>query len=401
VADSAAVRREPDILAGREHRPSLAALVCVALALGLLAPAPARAELRQGGVITLGQAESVGQDLYVFARQTTIQGKVNGDLVVVGAQVTVEGVVTGDVIVTAGVVRISGEVQGSLRGTVGQLYIDGHVAHDVFVGAGLLVLETNGRVDRDLFAWAADAELLGPIQGTMQGGFGEAVVAGTVGGEVRVNAERLTVAAGARLQRGLVYKSERAATLSPHATVAGQIERQVPPAALGVGPLLFVYGWLRALAGLFGLGILLVLGFPDFTGRVQDTLRKTPGTSAGIGLATLVITPFAAALVMLLGVFVGGWWIGVMLLAVLCIAFALGLPVVGLFLGRWILTRARRTTHVSVALLLGLAVITLGWRLPWVGGLVFVLALLFGLGALVLESFRGRLPLAAPPAPKS
>jgi hypothetical protein len=218
-----------------------------------------------------------------------------------------------------------------------------------------------------------------------------------VGGEVRLNADHLTVAAGAKLGRGLVYKSESAATLSPHATVSGQIERQAPPVRYGADALLFVYGWLRSLVGLFALGLVLVLVFPDFNRRTQETLRKTPGASAGIGLATLVVTPFMAVLLVMLGAFTGGWWIGLMLMAVLSIAFALGFPVVGLFLGQRILARFGRTPHVSVALVVGLAVITLAFRLPWVEWVVFPITLLFGLGALVLEAFRRRVRLPVDP----
>ncbi len=376
---------------------ALLALAPFSLALLALLPGEARAELRQGDAVTLEASEAVNQDLYVFARQTTIKGKVNGDLVVVGGQVTVEGQVTGDVLASCGLVRIKGEVQGSVRGTVGQLFIDGRVGQDVFVTALRVLLDANGRVDRDLFAWAGSGELLGPVQGTVQGGFNDVTLGGNVGGEVRLNADHLTVAAGARLGRGLVYKSEGAATLSPHATVSGQIERQAPPVRYGADALLFVYGWLRSLVGLFALGLVLVLVFPDFNRRTQETLRKTPGASAGIGLATLVVTPFMAVLLVMLGAFTGGWWIGLMLMAVLSIAFALGFPVVGLFLGQRILARFGRTPHVSVALVVGLAVITLAFRLPWVEWVVFPITLLFGLGALVLEAFRRRVRLPVDP----
>ena len=125
-------------------------------------------------------------------------------------------------------------------------------------------------------------------------------------------------------------------------------------------------------------------------------LRQRPLPSLGWGAALLVSVPFLAGLVFLVGMLLGGWWIGLFILALYAFAIALSFPVVGLFLGRWLLERFHKTgAHLAVALLLGLVLLTLVGLVPILGGLVALATILFGLGAMMLSVLRGREPAGA------
>jgi hypothetical protein len=148
-----------------------------------------------------------------------------------------------------------------------------------------------------------------------------------------------------------------------------------------------VIGWLRALVGLFLLGLLFVLLFPGFSRRTVDSLRRRPWASLGTGLGVLILVPIIAAIVFVAGLAIGGWWLGGMALAIYTIAAVLSIPVAGLFVGRWILNRAGRGNAHSVwAMLLGTASLMLVSLVPVVGGIVLFLALLFGLGGLAIAA---------------
>jgi hypothetical protein len=63
------------------------------------------------------------------------------------------------------------------------------------------------------------------------------------------------------------------------------------------------------------------------------------------------------------GTVLGGWWIGFIALGLYAVALALCFPVVGMFIGRWLLDRfGKAGTPVLLTLLLG-------WRssLWWTG----------------------------------
>ncbi len=113
----------------------------------------------------------------------------------------------------------------------------------------------------------------------------------------------------------------------------------------------------------------------------------------------LITVPIAAFIVFVLGIFLGGWWIGLVVLAIYFIALALGVVVAGLFIGRLVLGRLGRPgLHFAWALLVGLVILTLVSLIPIAGGIVMFFAVLFGLGALAVAAVRARRG-AAPEAP--
>jgi hypothetical protein len=156
---------------------------------------------------------------------------------------------------------------------------------------------------------------------------------------------------------------------------------------------------MRSLIGLFVLGLLLVLCSPTLARRAPATLRQAPWKSLGWGALLFLCAPVAAGFVFVLGLLLGGWWIGVFALGLFLLAVALCFPVVGLFLGRWLLERFGRTgTRIAVVLLLGLALLTLVTRVPFLGPFVWLATVLFGLGALALAAVQSRRPATQAPA---
>jgi len=150
-----------------------------------------------------------------------------------------------------------------------------------------------------------------------------------------------------------------------------------------------VIGWLRTLIGLFVLGLLFILLAPRFGRRTVGTLGGSPWASLGLGIALLICVPIAALIVFVVGLFVGGWWLALILLALYGVALVLSVAVAGLFLGRWILERVGRGPVPLVwALLLGLVLLLLVSLVPVAGGLVMAVAMFCGLGALALTAAR-------------
>ncbi|MBI4498827.1 MAG: hypothetical protein HY689_13120 [Chloroflexi bacterium] len=369
-----------------------------------LTPTPARAaEPRFDGEVIVGPGEIIEDDLYAFGGTVTIQGTVMGDVIAFGGSVSVAGPVTGDVIIAGGNTTISGEVGGSVRAAGGDLVITGPVGEDVLVGAGTLSIGPDARIGRDLLVGSGSATVAGQVGRNVLAGAGDLTLAGTVDGNVRAAVETLRVMPSAVIGGNLAYTSEREAEIAPGATVRGTVERQEPERAPAERDPLArardqALGWLRTLVGMFALGALFVLLVPGFSRRTADTLGRSPWASLGLGVALLLTVPLAALLLFLIGLVVGGWWLGIITLALYGIGLALSYAMTGLFVGRWLLVRAGRTgVHLVWALLLGLILLTLAGLLPFVGGVIVLLAVLFGLGALVLAGARAR-QMAAPAA---
>jgi hypothetical protein len=363
-------------------------LLGLALLIALTPTQTFAAEPLQGNNVTVSRNQIINDDLYAFGGTVTIQGRVNGDVVALGGTVTVDGPVSGDLLIGGGTVSVLGRVGRSVRATGGTVTIDAPVGTDVAVAGGTVTLGSGARVGRDVLANA-----------------GATTVDGRVGRNVRVGGGTLRLDDGAVVGGNLIYTSNQKAAIATGATVRGTIQRYEPQ-RMGIWPAAgpfgrtgdSVIGWLRTLIGLFVVGLLFILLAPRFGRRTVGTLGGSPWVSLGLGIALLICVPIAALIVFVVGLFVGGWWLALMLLALYGIALVLSIAVTGLFLGRWILERVGRGPVPLVwALLLGLVLLLLVSLVPVAGGLVMAVAMFCGLGALALTAVRssGTPPAAA------
>ncbi|WP_395832831.1 hypothetical protein [Archangium violaceum] len=380
----------------RHGRPRVSCLPTL-LMLGALMPGLAlAAEFRSGDLVQVGPQEVINEDLYAFGRVVNIQGTVRGDLIAAGEQVDISGTIEGDVMSASARSRISSPVRGSLRAASSELLVSGPVGEDAILAAGNLRLTPKAQVGRDLYLASGDAHVNAPVTGELSAAAGTLTLSAPVGQDVRAEVGTLRLNEGARIGGNLSYRSERDAQMASGAVVTGTVERFDPERARGRGPFLGLYFWARSLIGLFALGLLLVLLSPNFARRAPAMLRQQPLPSLGWGAALFVGIPIVAAFVFLVGLLLGGWWIGLFILALYALAIALCFPVVGMLIGRWLLERFHKTgAHLGVALLVGLVLLTLVGLVPVLGGLVALVTILFGLGALLLTVVQSRQPTEA------
>lgn len=381
------------------HRRGLPAGLLAVMLLGVCMPVTVlAAEIRRGDTVTIAPDEVVQEDLYVFGSNVQIQGTVHGDVLAFARTVNISGTVDGDVLAAGGDMHISGQVGGSIRAAAGMLILSGPVKEDAMLAGRDIQLEPGAQVGRDVFLAARTAELQAPVGGQVQAAAEKLTLSAPVTGNVRAEVGTLRLTDGAHVGGSLWYRSPQGAELSSNATVVGPVERTMPEQRRGMGPLWHLIGWARSLVGLFALGLLLVLITPDFARRVPVTLQQKPWQSLGWGVVALIGAPLLAVAFFIVGAMLGGWWIGLLALGLYLLAVALCFPVVGLFIGRWLLERfGKAGKSLVLALLVGLVLLTVANRIPLLGGLIVLATVLFGLGALVLTAARGRRPMGGPP----
>lgn len=373
------------------QRRGLAGVLALAV-VGLLAAGEAGAEVRRGEEVMVGPEEVVSEDLYVAARQVRVLGVVRGDLVVAAQVLEVVGVVEGDVLAAVEEARLTGEVEGSARVAASEVVLSGRVGTDVLLAGAELQVARGARVEGDAYLASGEALLQGEVGRDVHAAAGELVLAGPVAGDVAAQVGALRVTEGAVVGGALRYTSPEPAQVAEAAEVRGPVEyRELEQRERGVW--LWLYAWLRSVVALFVLGLLVVAVSPRFARRAPEVLRQSPWQSLGWGVVLLVGVPVLAALVLAAGVLVGGWWLGLAVLGLYLLALALCFPVVGLWLGRWLLGRVGRAgVHVAVVLLVGVVLLTLVRWVPVLGALVWLATLLFGLGAMLLAALRLRQP---------
>ena len=346
------------------------------------------ADLRQGPSVTVGTGQTVNDDIYAAGGTISIDGNVNGSVIAAGGTITVSGTVSRDVMIAGGTINVSGKVGGSIRAAGGNLTLNAPVEQDVVVTGGTVNIGSGGTIGRDLVIAGGMATVSAPVARRVTMAAGDLTLRGRVGGDVRGRVDRLRLD-GAQIGGNLDYTSDNSVVVANGASVAGTTTRNTPTDRGTRGVADGFLGWLRGLIGIFVLGVLLLLLLPRFSTRSIDTLRAEPWASVGIGAAILVATPIVALIVFIVGLLIGGWWLGLLLIPLWILALAVGYVVSGFLLGRLIFARLGwGRYHDVLALLAGLFVLTVVGLVPLLGWLVSLAAFVAGAGAVALVISR-------------
>ncbi len=334
---------------------------------------------------------AAAENLYVAGPDVRLEQRAEADLVAAAGRLSLEGGVAGDAVLAAGSMDVHAPVGDDLRAAGGIITLASEVKGESLVaGASIHVApgaELAGR------AWLAGNEVT--IDGTLRGAvkaYGRTItIAGDLQGPVVLSGERIELLPTARIRGDLTYSSTQEIVIHPGATIAGKVVREpgvfqmpVPkieiPGLAAVRPLL--------LFGLLAAGILLYAVFPRYTVDAARTLERAPLKSLGLGAAMFFSAP---PIILLLVITIIGIPLAVVVAALYAVALLAGYLMAAFFLGERLLRLAGRTQVGTpwriAALALALAALWLLRQIPYVGSLLMLVALLFGLGALALQAF--------------
>ncbi|MBB5641128.1 hypothetical protein [Cryobacterium roopkundense] len=299
-----------------------------------------------------------------------VTGEVDGDVYATGQSVTVSGNVTGDVIAAAQTITITGTIDGNVRLAGQSVTISGDVVRSGTIFAATVDLTDTGSIGNDLVSAGGDVAIAGEVGRDLQASTQQLSIDGTVGGNV-------------------TYDSTSPANIAAGA-VSGTIERiaRPEPTTVEVSPWAVFVGWLLgllyALVALSIVTIAAVLLIPRVLLRVTDQLVPFPWKALLVGFVASIAVPIAllALLVSVIGAPLG--LAGLLVWIVLTLAtFVYG----AFYIGRLLF---RGNQHPVVKVLVGGLILIVALQIPWLNVLVWVVMVLFGLGAqlLALQSQR-------------
>lgn len=344
--------------------------------------------------------QRLGGDLFIAGGSLTVSQAVTGDLFATGGSIDLDAPVSGDALMAGGKLRLGADVEQSVFAAGGQVSVNGKVGRNLRAFGGQVELGPKAEVTGNASLGGGQARLYGRVGGHVQAAAGRLLIDGAVGGDVIATSGQVELGPNARIAGKLRYRSSEALRRDPAAQVAGGVELLGPlpphPGAAsrpaegraathgGSG-----FGWVWTI-GLVLLASVLLATLPGFYEGVARTLRERAGMSLLLGFVLLVCVPVAAllALITLIGIPLG--------LLLIALYFAL-LPVAyvstAIALGDWALQRWRSAAAGALRWRIGAAAVALlalalMGRLPWLGGLVALAALLAGMGALLLQTRR-------------
>jgi len=375
---------------GKRARAVLAILVpCIFLALGQAVRADERAASVQGEFLDKEQ----GGNVYLGGYGLRPVGPVAGDLYAAGCPISVDRPVGKDVVVAGCDINVTGEVGDDLRAAGGQVTLDGKVSGEAIVAGGKIVLTSGSVVAGRALLLGGEVAVDGKIGKDLKIYAGKITIQGEVEGDTRVMAREIEMRPGAKIKGNLSYASRDEIKMDPTAQVIGKITREPTPKGWREErrwePRHYGFRVVRLL-GLIAAGALMLLLFPAFTQAAQLNVGTAAWKSLGLGTAVV----FAGSLVVLmLLITVIGIPIALVLLAAYGILCLIGYLTAAHFIGERIAQPLRKGAETSTAwrigmLAIALILLALIRMIPLAGGLVALLALLFGAGATVLQLFR-------------
>ena len=354
---------------------------------------------------TRGESQTPGE-----SGETAETGVIVPDMTFFSAEdVTVRVNSTDDVFAAGGTVRVDQTSADHLVLAGGDISVADVSIQDLFAAGGTIKLVSGGASDDIVaaggeidvgpdFTIGSSAVLTGgevrietPVPADLRVGAGDAYINSEVGGDARLSGELVTLGPKARIAGDLFYRTGNL-VLEPGAVVTG---RQLPMPETdrsameawgqGAGRLFAMFA-LSVLLGFTVLVMVIAVAVPALMRSASDMIRQRPLQSLGIGALLAVGAPF---LIVLLFASVVGTPLA-MLVAAICIALTpVALAATAYFAGmeaRRIATGQKEPPVGILARLLwpalGAAIILILGLIPLAGLLVWILALLFGLGAI-------------------
>lgn len=349
--------------------------------------------------VVLEADEVVDKDYFAGGEVVRIFGIVNGDAYVAGGQVTFDGVVNGDLLVAGGQVNISGEVTQDVRVVGGQVIINADIGRNLTVVGGNVDIAESAKIAGSIAVGAGNLNLNAPVGGDVNAGVGNLVISSEVAGDVTAGASKVSLNPKAVIGGDFEYWSEEEANIATGAVVTGEVTKMDPKttfkefefdeekleeskkaiavAKKGIGGVFKAVSFVSALI----VGLLLVTFYPKYSQEVVSTLSKRPLASLGVGLVAVFITPFA---ILLLLVTVIGMPLAFILFAGYLIYFYLAKIAVALWLGKAATGLINKKMRLGWMFVLGLVILYVFRLIPVISVLVWILTLLFGLGAMLL-----------------
>lgn len=375
----------------RHPRAGVMPLLVAAMIPGLGAlSAPAEAlEVVAGdsGRCRIAPEQVVADDLLLLCEEATVAGAVRGDLYFAGRALTISGRVDGDVFGFGNELIVDGSIGLSLRGAAQTVRIAGAVGRGLAAAGERISILSGATVGRGVMMAGERLAVAGSVGGSVLAGGGRLELDAPIEGDFRFSGEELHLGSGAAIAGDARYTGPSEPEREPGAPTVEWSEPEPEETSVWDEVMSVATRWGMGLA----LGLVLVLLASGPLGAMA-AIGGRPIAPLLLGLLLFVGLPFAAILLAI--TFIGlplAFAVGALYLFLL---YA-GRVIAAMVIGQAILGLASTNLQRIGRIALGLGILVLAVEVPYIGGVVGLLVMFFGLGAFGLWVWRSRRPAVA------
>jgi cytoskeletal protein CcmA (bactofilin family) len=244
------------------------------------------------------------------------------------------------------------------------------------------VLVDRGQTTKDVVVADGDITVRGTVDGDVVAANGDVAIRGHVTGDVVTFAGTATLGRRAQVDGDVAY-GDKKPRVAPGAQIGGKVKK-FKAEDLGGGAIALRIGlWLAVTISALVLGLILLALFPKAADAVARTAKARTGRAFLVGVLLFVLIPIIGviALITVIGIPLGAG----LLLAMLPI-YGLAYTASAFVVGRLVSKQGARI----LAFIIGLVVLRVLALVPFLGGIVWFLATILGLGALFVAAQRAR-----------
>ncbi|MBU1131018.1 polymer-forming cytoskeletal protein [Patescibacteria group bacterium] len=359
------------------------------LALLLVLPLAVQAGVKKAGEnVYLPSSEVHEGNFYAGGNAVEIAGTVNGDVFAAGNSITISGTVNGDVFAAGSNIRVSGDVDGSVRAAGSNVSFDGKVSRNIMAGGSTLIISETAEVGRHVTLAGAVVDVRGKVGGNLEIAGNTANIATEVGGDTYVKIDgQLKLLPQASLQGDLNYKAMEEISAEETELVAGEtvynalIKKPKKAAILGFIAVGYFFGKLVQLFSLFIVGLVIIYLGGKKIKEMTNLMIEKPGAQIGRGAVWFFLTPIACVILLItvigipLALIIGVSYAVVLYLSKVFAAIALGILLAKGF--GW------EKFSLILKMVIGVIAFVIIKSIPIVGWLICLVAIWWGLGAIV------------------
>jgi hypothetical protein len=298
----------------------------------------------------------------------TINQNISRDLVIAGSRLEINGNTGDDFIGAGGELIVNGDVSGNVIAMGGSIRINGNVGGDVVAAGGEISLSRDSVVKGDVLL-----------------GGGEITLDGTVNGNGNISAGTLKTGDGFKLKGNLALQADNYPSNLKN-KVGGNLNITQTDATEKQSGKPFedfdIFSFILKLLSAIALGFILIYLFPGFVGGLAGLIKDSPLKAGLLGFLTLVFLPILA-IILLITIF--GWSLSFLIILFLALALLIATVPVKLLAGEMIYRKIlRRDAGKMMYYLIGAVIFGIIFEIPLAGGIIRFIALLTGLGAIVI-----------------
>jgi len=339
--------RVSDIMVEKNYRKFCFVIVLI-LSLFYIIPSAMAFETRNGDVIEINSP--IDDDLLASGGSMVVNAPVKSitwaggtliinapiktNLVAIGGTIQSNAPVGTDLIAIGGDIHIKGDVGGKVLGIGGSVTMDGDTENIATTG-GTFILGKNSTIFKDALVSSSGFTTQGRIEGNLT-----------------------------------VEKDNNDSILY---TKIGEL---INTFVLAVKLIQFI--------GLLILGIILAILMPGFFLEVTKTSRQKPLMSLGAGVLGIILS-FALFVILLITII--GIPIAIFLILLVSLGLILSTIMTGGTIGVIIMDRMRKRSNIIPGFIIGFIILNIIFLIPFIGIIVWLLAVCFGFGALILSVY--------------